>query len=184
MVFSVVLDVRPIEVSISDQTVSLCYQVHGEEDKFYNLVSDDCVSINAHVTQPISGVNSHVIDKIGIRAIGNNATYCYDIGIARENCAVTVNGHPVSLNEKFKAEGIEVFNDRLIARNPNVIRISVPNCGRALVDTINITCTEYQILNSPTPTEVLELQTMRGVSPIEAAQGLVGKSWHPTCYLL
>jgi hypothetical protein len=181
MVFSVVLDISPNELNVSDhKTVSLCYQVHGEEEKFYNLVTDDCLSVNAHVTQPVSGVKSHVIDKIGIRAIGNNATYCYDIGIARENCAVTVNGNPISVNEKFTAEGIEVFNDRMIARKPNVIRISVPNCGRALVDAMQITCTEYNMRVSRTetePVEVLELTTTRGISPIEAAHGLVGQFW-------
>jgi uncharacterized protein YegL len=180
MVFSTVLDISPIEVGVNDKTVSLCYQVHGEEEKFYNLVSDDCLSVNAHVTQPVPGVKSHVIDKIGIRAIGNNATYCYDIGIARENCSVTVNGNPISVNEKFTEEGIEVFNDRMIARNPNVIRISVPNCGRALVDAIQITCTEYNMRISRTetvPVKVLELTTTRGISPIEAAHGLVGQFW-------
>ena len=182
MVFSTVLDISPIEVGVNDKTVSLCYQVHGEKEKFYNLVSDDCLSVNAHVTQPVPGVKSHVIDKIGIRAIGNNATYCYDIGIARENCSVTVNGNPISVNEKFTEEGIEVFNDRMIARNPNVIRISVPNCGRALVDAIQITCTEYNMRISRTetvPVKVLELTTTRGISPIEAAHGVVGKSITP-----
>ena len=177
MVFSAVLDISPVEVGVSDQTVSLCYQVHGEEDKFYNLVSDDCVSINAHVTQPISGVNSHVMDKIGIRAIGNNGT-CYNISINRESCAVAVNGEPIATNAQFEEEGVTVFNDRMIARNPNVIHISVPNCERALFDMINITCTEYNMRVSRRETEeveVLELTTTRGISPIEAAQGLVGK---------
>ena len=173
MVFSAVLDISPVEVGVSDQTVSLCYQVHGEKGKFYNLVSDDCLSINAHVSQPIAGVNSHVMDKITIRAIGSNGA-CYNISIVRENCEVTVN-HPIFINSRFEEEGITVFNDRMIARDPNVVHISVPNCGRALVDVMNITCSEYKIRTSLAAMEVLELTTTRGISPIEAAQGLVGK---------
>ena len=183
MVLSVVLDITLAEVNVSDETVSLCYQVHGEQDKFYNLVSDDCLSVNAHVTQPNPDVNAHVIDKIGIRAVGDNATYCYDIGIARSNCTVTVNGDPVLLNDKFSAKEIEVFNSKVSPRDPNVVHISVPNCGRALVDMINVTCTEYKIRESATPTEVLEITTTRGISPIEAAQGLVGKLWWKLCVI-
>lgn len=28
--------------------VSLCYEVHGESDRWFNLVSDKCSSVNAH----------------------------------------------------------------------------------------------------------------------------------------
>ena len=174
MVFSVVLDISPAEVGVREQTVSLCYQVHGEENNFYNLVSDDCVSVNAHVTQPIPEVNSHVIDKIGVRAIGTNGS-CYEILIARENCAVSVNGDPIAINTLFEEEGIRIFNDRRIFREPNVIQVSVPNCGRVLVDMMNVTCTEYRIHGSEEESEVLEFTTTRGISSIEAAQGLVGK---------
>ena len=74
MVFSTVLDMRFIKLNVSEPTVSLCYQVHGQEEHFYNLI---CVSVNAHVSQPTSEVDSHVMDAIGIRAIGSNGT-CYN----------------------------------------------------------------------------------------------------------
>ena len=173
MVMSVALQLRPIELGISAQTVSLCYQVHGEDGKLYNLISDDCISVNAHITKPISGDDFHVMNKIGIRAIGINGT-CSDITIERKNCAVSVNRHPLSINTYFEKDGVKVFHNKLIAREPNVIHISVPNCGRTLVDVINITCTEYTMRNSLTPTEVLELTTTRGLYPIVAAEGLLG----------
>ena len=179
MVFSVVLDISPVEVGVTEQTVALCYQVHGEDGKFYNLVSDECVSVNAHVTRPFPEINSHVIDEISVRATGTNGS-CYDILVSRENCSVSVNRESIPINTYFEEENVSLHNDRLIARRPNVIRISVPNCGRALVDTISIKCTEYTIRDAPAPTEVLEFTATRGLSPIEAAHGLVGMSLHKT----
>ena len=179
MVFSVVLDISPVEVGVTEQTVALCYQVHGEDGKFYNLVSDECVSVNAHVTRPFPEINSHVIDEISVRATGTNGS-CYDILVSRENCSVSVNRESIPINTYFKEGNVSLHNDRRIARLPNVIRISVPNCGRALVDTISIKCTEYAIRDAPAPTEVLEFTATRGLSPIEAAHGLVGMSLHKT----
>ena len=177
MVFSTVLDIRPIEVGVSEPTVSLCYQVHGQEGHFYNLISDYCVSVNAHISQPKTEVDSHVIDKIGIRAIGSNGT-CYSIAIIRENCAISINGTLLPINSKFEEESVVVRNVRRITRKPNVVHISVPNCGRPLVDTMHITCTEYHIRHSAIPTEVLEFTTTRGLSPIDAAHGLLGELYY------
>ena len=174
MVFSTVLDMRFIKLNVSEPTVSLCYQVHGQEEHFYNLISDYCVSVNAHVSQPKTEIDSHVIDKIGIRAIGSNGT-CYNIAIIRENCAVSINNQSLEINSKFEEESVIVHNDRTIARNPNVIHVSVPNCGRPLVNTMHIMCTHYHIRHSATPTEVLEFTTIRGLSPIDAAHGLLGE---------
>ena len=174
MVMSVVLDIRPIEVGVSKPTVSLCYQVHGQEGRFYNLISDICVTVNAHISQPYLDVDSHVIDKIGIRAVGSNGT-CYNIMIDRENCAVSVNNQSLPINSHFEEEDIVVFNDRRILRNPNVIHVSVPNCGRPLVDAMYFTCTNYHIRHFSVPTDVLEFTTKRGLSPIDAAHGIIGR---------
>ena len=78
MVMSVPLEVNPSDVCVSASSLSLCYQVHGKPDTFYNLLTDKCVSVNAHVSRPFSDADAHIIDKIAIRAIGNNGT-CSDV---------------------------------------------------------------------------------------------------------
>ena len=171
MVMSVPLDINPSEVGVSTNTLSLCYQVHGEEGKFYNLLSDDCVSVNAHVNQPYADINIHIIDKIGIRAVGNNGT-CYDISIERENCAVSINNQSLQTNNHFQEEGIEVVSESLT--EIPTIRISVPNCEKPTIDYMFISCTEYTIRDTSSPTDILQFGSTRGKSQVQPPHGLIG----------
>lgn len=173
MVMSVVLDVSPHELGVTSETVSVCYQVHGDDDKFYNLLSDSCISVNAHVTRPVPTVDVHVMDAIGIYATGSNGS-CFGIAIKRENCGVYVNRQFIPVNTRFEEEDIIVYNDKRIARNPTVVHVTVPNCGKPTVHSIHITCDHYNIRGSPTPTEVLEFKIVRGVSPFQSVHGLIG----------
>ena len=170
---TVPLDINPLQIGASANVLSLCYQVHGEEDKLYNLLSDDCVSVNAHVSQPYT--DRHIIDKIGIRAVGNNGT-CYDISIERENCAVSINNQSLPTNNHFQEEGIEVLSESL-AEIPT-IRISVPNCGKPTIDHMFISCTQYTIHD--TPTDILQFGSTRGKSQVQPPHGLIGTSIRST----
>ena len=174
MVMSVPLEVNPSDVCVSASSLSLCYQVHGRAGKFYNLLSDNCVSVNAHVSRPFSEVEAHVIDQIGITTIGNNGT-CYYIEIERQGCSVKVNNQDISVNTQFEEDGIVVFYDRRIVRNPPVIYVTFPNCGRPTVDYFFISCTEYHIRGTPTPAEILQFGSSREKSLIRPPHGLIGK---------
>ena len=48
--------------------ISLCYGVLGEANKFFNFVSDSCVSVNSHYSRP--GINNPYIDVNIVDAIG------------------------------------------------------------------------------------------------------------------
>lgn len=176
MVMTVPLDINPLQIGVSANTLSLCYQVHGEEDKFYNLLSDDCVSVNAHVSQPYA--DRHIIDKIGIRAVGNNET-CYDISIERQNCAVSINNQSLQINTRFQEEGIKVFIESLM--EIPTIHVSVPNCGKPTIDHMFISCTEYTVRD--TPIDILQFGSTRGKSQVQPPHGLIGTSVRSTNFL-
>ena len=101
--------------------ISLCYEVHGEVDKFFNLVSDSCVSVNSHYSRALANpnINLNIVDAIGIRAISNNGT-CVNIHIGLEGCQATVNG--AGFGNVYQSGGIT------IRMYHNRVRITVPNC--------------------------------------------------------
>ena len=73
--------------------VSLCYEVHGEAEKHFNLVSDSCVSVNSHYSRAVTNPNItlNIVDAIGVRAVANDGT-CVNISVGLNGCEVTVNG--------------------------------------------------------------------------------------------
>ena len=182
MVMSVVLDVSPHEMGMTSKTLSLCYQVHGEEGKFYNLLSDKCVSVNTHVSQPVVDIDSHVMDMISIHAAGSHGM-CVDIVIMRRNCAVFVNDQLLPVNTHFEVGDVIVYSDRRIARNPTIVHVTVPNCGMPTLDRMYAICDHYNIRGSSTPTEVLQFKTIRGISPFQSTHGLIGRLYFFQVYL-
>ena len=70
------------DVMEGDVITSLCYQVHGEADKFFNFVSDSCVSVNSHYSRAVTNPNItlNIVDAIGVRAVANDGT-CVNISV-------------------------------------------------------------------------------------------------------
>jgi len=99
--------------------VSLCYEVHGEADENFNLVSDVCVSVNAHYMRVRSDVDINIIDTIGVRAVGNDAQ-CRNIQVDLDGCRASVDG--VEITMPYRMAGISVH------KYTNHVRIAVPNC--------------------------------------------------------
>ena len=59
-----------VVIEIGIDSASLCFEIHGEQDRYFNLVTDKCVSVNAHyftVTDYLNG-----IDIIAVRAVNND----------------------------------------------------------------------------------------------------------------
>ena len=180
MVMSVPLDINPAELGLTASTLSLCYQVHAEAGKYFNILSDRCVSVNAHISRPHVHIDAHVMDQIGIRAVGENGS-CYNIKIERENCAVSINDQLLPIAAEFNEEGIVVTNAAPFVRNPTV-RIAVPNCGRSTIDDMFISCTTYNLRDPATlrgfvTTDVLQFGSTRGNSVAEPPHGLIGRQF-------
>ena len=109
-----------------DDIVNLCFELHGTHDAFFNLVSDGCVSVNAHYNRvlpndPREDIN--IIDGIYVRA-SDNAGVCRNIEVSLDRttsgCAAFVDD--VSISSMYQSQGISV---RVYS---NRVRVMVPNC--------------------------------------------------------
>jgi len=106
------------ELGIGIDSALLCFEIHGERDSYFNLVTDECVSVNAHyfaVTDYLNG-----IDSISVRAV-DNAGQCKNISVNLQGCSASVDG--VTLTTNYRSRGI------FVRPYPDRVRISVPNCN-------------------------------------------------------
>jgi hypothetical protein len=73
-------------------STSLCYEVHGEVDEYFNLISDPCLSVNAHYSEsdPTKPLNS--IDEIAA-VVTNNEGENLNISVDR-HCNFRLNNGP------------------------------------------------------------------------------------------
>ena len=170
MVMSVPLDISPSELGLTGNTLSLCYQIHGRAGKYFNLLSDKCVSVNAHVIQPYSDIDSNVMNQIGVRATGNNGS-CYNIMMNRHDCSVHINGQQLLGNTDFQEEDIVIKQYAASIGQSQSVQIAVPNCDGESIDMF-ISCTSYNIQNMAT--EILQFGSTRGEALAEPPHGLIG----------
>ena len=98
--------------------VSLCYEIHGRKDANYNLVTDQCATVNAHYTDITTYLN--VIDQIGVRAVDESGS-CKNIQVDVDGCSASIDGTPIT--SLYSSQGIMV---RPFSRR---VRIAVPNCN-------------------------------------------------------
>ena len=98
--------------------MSLCYEVQGQVNQTFNLISDTCVSVNALYSPTTSEGTS--IGKIGILA-KDNGDQCQEIEVDLAECEVRVNGQVVK--STYKQDGVDVRH-----RGNGRVRIAVPNC--------------------------------------------------------
>ena len=101
-----------------NESLSLCFEIHGQADALFNLISDACVSVNARYSQVRTDENINIIDRIYVRA-ADASHICRNIEVSLNQCSASVDGVSV---ENYIAEGI------IVRRYRNRIRIMVPNC--------------------------------------------------------
>ena len=161
-----------------DVITSLCYEVHGEAGKFFNLVSDSCVSVNAHYSRALdnSNIDLNIVDVIGVRAVTNNGT-CLNIRVGLD-CAVTVNDAAISRIHRFNGITIRVYSNR--------VRISVPNCEDTDL-VMWVFCTSGRT-EDPTnwmyfDFDFLRFVVMRGLNLDEESHGLIGEARNIVCIM-
>ena len=160
----------PISIE-NDVITSLCYEVHGEADKFFNLISDTCVSVNSHYEKAAidnENITLNIVDSIGVLAYDQGI--CVNIGVSLKNCQASLNGANVS--RRYNNNGISVrsFNNR--------VRISVPNC--APTDLVMwVFCTSGRTEDPYTwkyyEFDFIRFVVMRGLNLDPTSHGLIGK---------
>ena len=151
-----------------------CSQECSQADEYFNLVSDSCVSVNAHYIRAHPLLPYNIIDEITVRSVGLD-------GICR-NTAVTVNGCQASLdgmllNGTYSSAGITIRTYQ------NRIRISAPNCQD--LDLVMWVLCEQNTLRVGFPAlgdpdiavavNMLHFVIARGYNIRETAHGLLGE---------
>ena len=105
--------------------LAICYKVHGAENKIYNLVSDMCVSVNAHLTLASNPKVGNIMSRIGVMAMDNEGK-CNQIEADLYHRTLVHNGQAVEGRKQHKGILLTKMRDRA--------RISVPNCkGQSVV---------------------------------------------------
>lgn len=153
----------------------ICYEIYGETGKYFNLLSDKCVTVNAHYIDSgligDSGRPMHYIDQISVITVDNMGN-CVTIVVETEHlqgkCIATVNGAELSLDNKkqFEKNGVSVvFSSYHTA-------ISAPNCASSNVLMLMF-CKKIE--GGVTNKTFVEFEVQAGMAIRPSAHGLVGK---------
>ena len=155
-------------VTLPNKTESMCYEVHGEAGKYFNLISDTCTSVNALFTAMPDNPRMNRMSVIGIYAVTSSVQHndCAQIQINLDNCQASLNGRPIDLMDEIDDIRIRKFNN-------HIWRVTVPNCER-LSTVMWVTCDG----------NALRFRTARGSNLTPTSHGLLGKSLNSTNVVL
>ena len=122
-VYTVPLQISPEMLANNPDVanLSLCYEIHGSANSFFNLVSDQCVSITAEYRQSVNNSRFNFIGKIGVLAVDNDGD-CQHITVDGDGCVASVGSTAVTGAAPYNRSGVRVRMNR------RYYRIAVPNC--------------------------------------------------------
>ena len=157
----------PIQTGGAKPTETLCYEIYGKPNKYFNLVSDKCVNVNAHYAvfdrqpRPL-----HIVDQIAIRAI-DNTDHCINIAVMVDDhgqCKATLEGQELENNGgiKYSQSGITVRS------YPRRARVTVPNCD-------NNPLVMWVICEEKYGYHMIYFKISRGFNLRPTSHGLIGK---------
>ena len=157
----------PLWLEDTNEITSLCYEVHGRSDAYFNLVSDECVLVNALYTLK---EDLNVVSEIGVRAVTETLGDCMSVIVTLVNdmcntAVISGNNHSMHLlvGELFDEKGIQIHQ-----QNPNRVHISVPNCEQLNLIMI-VTCETNNNIS------MIRFNISRGVNLRPTSHGLLGK---------
>ena len=166
----------PIRVSQADldvlgtDQVSLCYEIHGAADEYFNLVTDECISVNAHYAA-FGSLN--VISQIAVRAV-DDVGQCKNILVDVDGCTASVGGAALGATGQYMSNSISVRHYL------NRVRISVPNCDELTVVMWvfceSRTMDDHTVPGGHVTADIIKFVVMRGLNfGHRYAHGLIGK---------
>ena len=165
----------PINAPGFGSDLHLCYQIHGTRDKYLNLVSDECTSVNAHYAQAPRASFITIIDSVSLVAVDNGGS-CHQISVDAMGCSVTLDGKAQQVLSVYEENGISVrsYTSR--------VRISVPNCADNTL-AMWIMCQSQSFYNPFTnsrtePVNMIKFEITRGLNLKESSHGLLGRLLH------
>lgn len=113
------------EFSDLEGLVGLCFQIHGENNSYYNLISTDCVSVNGLWTAVTKTLN--VITEVGVTFSAQGM--CHTLLIDLDWCSITVDEDSV-----ITKDGNYRFKDYLVVKRieDSMVSIHIPHCDRTI----------------------------------------------------
>ena len=154
--------------NVTDVT-SLCYEIHGEAGKIFNLVSDGCVQVNAEYSAMDIPENGNIISKIGVAATDTDGD-CIEIEVDVDDCVPVVNGVPYSTT-RYNSNGVTA---RLRSgRNTRAV-IDVPNCDDSILGPLVDNLKFWVVCQDIGGQKMIKFQVMRGNNLHPDAHGLIG----------
>ena len=158
-------------------TPHLCFQINGDPDTHFNLISDTCTSVNARysavqTTQPLP-FPLNALTRIGVSTM-NAVGQCVFIDVGLDNGCVPIvqiaDSAPTEVTQ-YSSEGVSV------TQRQTHVRVSVPNCGQQKL-VMYITCRDGVVGGISTP--LVQFDVTRGVNLSPTSHGLLGKKWSIT----
>ena len=137
----------------------MCYEVHGEDGKYFNLISDTCTSVNALFSQLPSNPRLNRMSEIGVYARGTS-NQCTRIQINLDSCAGYVNKQVISSTYSRSGISVRPYLNRW--------RVSVPNCVSSPSLVMWIACEQDP--------DMLRFRIARGNNLTPSSHGLLGNS--------
>ncbi len=115
---TVPINVINLESEGFTSNLSLCFEIHGQSDRYFNFVSDECVSVNAHYAA-VDIFN--IIDAIAVKAVDERGE-CRNILVSMtpEGHKTSLDGVELSSNIAMDGISIRMYSSR--------VRIMVSNC--------------------------------------------------------
>ena len=147
----------------------MCYHVAGQRNRYFNLISDNCVSVNAHFG---TDYGSNEIKAIGVVATDRSNT-CHYIQVEVNYagiCVAQVDGQALITNGT-EIMGVSVHHERCL------VRINVPNCSPPKQQLVMwIYCQRALVNNSPQT--MIKYIINRDLQQRPTAHGLIGEFYY------
>ena len=170
----------PIHAPDIDSDLYLCYEIHGVADKYFNLVSDECTSVNAHYAQAPVAPSLNIIDSISIVAVDNKRE-CHHISVDVDGCLTRVDEETLKPLPKKRSTQNGMYEESGVSVRSYTsrVRISVPNCedNKLVMWVICENKPLYDARNQleTVPIDTIRFEITRGLNLNEYSHGLLGK---------
>lgn len=163
-------------IGIGVNDLSLCYEIHGKANEYFNFISDECTTVNAHFMQAEAAAFLNVIDEIAVVAQSNGG--CKRISVNVNGCSARVNNMELPLiggrRMPYDSDGVSV------KAYPGRVRISVPNCADSKL-VMWVFC-QNQSMEDPFndgqmlgPIPMIRYVVSRGLNLQEYSHGILGE---------
>jgi hypothetical protein len=141
---------------------SLCLELHGDGGKYFNYISDTCVSMNAEYRAVDPQTN--VISGMGLIVGGRDET-CHMIQVNLDGCTAFYDG--LQINTTYRDDGVVVSRrgDR------GVVRIEAPNCN-------STSLVVWAMCQEDSGVEFMKIVVTRGINLQPTSHGIMGQFWN------